>query len=36
LLTLYRWNGSDWVVPDSIPNAFNLRVLFVYETLRAS
>jgi hypothetical protein len=35
-LTLFQWNGSDWIVPDSIPSAFNLRVLFIYETLRAS
>ena len=36
MLTLYQWDGIDWFVPDSIPNTFNLRVLFIYETVRAS
>jgi len=35
-LTLYRWNGTSWVPADSITNTLNLRVLFIYETIRAS
>jgi len=35
-LTLYRWNGTDWVPANSITNTLNLRVLFIYETMRAS
>jgi hypothetical protein len=37
-LTLYEWKDVDqeWRPADSIPNTFNLRVLFIYEALRAS
>jgi len=37
-LTLYRWNGTDnlWVYADSITETLNLRVLIIYETVRAS
>ena len=35
-LTLYRWIGSAWVIVASIENTLNLRVLFIYETVRAS
>jgi hypothetical protein len=37
-LTLYqwKWNGTDWVPATSIPDTLNLRVLFIYETTRAS
>jgi len=36
MLTLFQWNGTDWFNTDSIPNTLNLRVLFIYETVRAS
>ena len=36
MLTLFQWNGTDWFNIDSIPNTFNLRVLLIYETMRAS
>jgi len=35
-LTLYRWNGTDWVAADTIPDTLNLRVLMIYETVHAS
>ena len=35
-LTLYRWDGTDWVPADSISDTLNLRVLMIYETARAS
>jgi len=35
-LTLYRWDGSAWGSANSIPNTINLRVLLIYETVRAS
>ncbi len=35
-LTLYRWNGTDWVPADTIPDTLSLRVLMIYETMRAS
>jgi len=35
-LTLYEWDGSAWVGANSIPDTLNLRVLFIYETTRAS
>jgi hypothetical protein len=35
-LILYQWDGTGWFTPDSIPNTFNLRVLLIYETVRAS
>ena len=35
-LTLYQWDGSAWVRANSIPDTLNLRVLMIYETVRAS
>ena len=35
-LTLYQWNGTDWVPAGGILETFNLRVLMIYETVRAS
>jgi hypothetical protein len=35
-LTLYQWNGTDWVPATSITGTLNLRVLLIYETVRAS
>ena len=35
-LMLYKWDGLGWDVAETIPNTFNLRVLFIYETVRAS
>jgi hypothetical protein len=35
-LTLYQWRSEDWDTADSIQETLNLRVLFIYETVRAS
>jgi len=35
-LTLYLWNGAEWTRATNIQETFNLRVLFIYETMRAS
>jgi len=35
-LTLYQWNGTSWVPATSITGTLNLRVLLIYETMRAS
>jgi hypothetical protein len=35
-LTLYQWNGTSWVSATSITGTLNLRVLMIYETMRAS
>ena len=35
-LTPYQWDGSVWVAADVIPDTLNLRVLMIYETVRAS
>jgi len=35
-LTLYRRTAEDWNIADSIPDTINLRVLLIYETVRAS
>jgi hypothetical protein len=35
-LILYRWDGTSWLSANAIEDTINLRVLFIYETLRAS
>jgi len=35
-LTLYQWNGTAWVPASGILEPFDLRVLIIYETVRAS
>ena len=35
-LTLYRWTADGWDTADGITETLNLRVLFIYETVRAS
>ena len=35
-LVLYKWDGIGWDAAETIPNTFNLRVLLIYETVRAS
>jgi hypothetical protein len=35
-LTLYEWTGGAWGDARGITEPFNLRVLFIYETTRAS
>jgi len=37
-LTIYSWNGVDenWRRADSLNETLEVRVLFIYETLRAS
>jgi len=35
-LILYRWNGSSWARASAIEDTINLRVLMIYETVRAS
>ena len=35
-LTLYRWAADGWDTADGIPDTLNLRVLMIYETVRAS
>ena len=35
-LRLYLWDGSAWIAADVIPDTLNLRVMFIYETVRAS
>jgi hypothetical protein len=35
-LTLYRWDGTSWMPANAIEDTINLRVLFIYETVRAS
>jgi len=36
LLRVYRWDGTAWGEASSIPQDFNFRVLFIYETVKAS
>ena len=35
-LTLYLWDGVEWTPAAGIQETLNLRVLFIYETTRAS
>ena len=35
-LKFYLWDGINWVSADAIPDTLNLRVLMIYETVRAS
>ena len=35
-LTIYRSTGEDWDTADGITETLNLRVLMIYETVRAS
>jgi hypothetical protein len=35
-LTLYKWDGTTWDTADDIMETLDLRVLMIYETVRAS